>query len=144
MTPAPGAPLADLGWSAFFADQVEPDEAGLAPMRVATVHRARLTAMDGAAQLRLTLPLHAQTTNFAVGDWVLADPDTRALRRQLDRRTLLERHTAGARAPQLIAANIDTLFIVTSCNADFNPARLERYLALANEAGTRPDRKSVV
>lgn len=133
-----GAPLADLGWSDFFADQVEPDEAGLAPMRVATVHRARLTAMDGAAQLRLTLPLHAQTTNFAVGDWVLADPDTRALRRQLDRRTLLERHTAGARAPQLIAANIDTLFIVTSCNADFNPARLERYLALANEAGTRP------
>lgn len=138
MTPAPGAPLADLGWSAFFADQVEPDEAGLAPMRIATVHRARLTAMDGAAQLRLTLPLHAQTTNFAVGDWVLADPDTLALRRQLDRRTLLERHTAGARAPQLIAANIDTLFIVTSCNADFNPARLERYLALANEAGTRP------
>ncbi|PJN94629.1 GTPase RsgA, partial [Amaricoccus sp. HAR-UPW-R2A-40] len=42
-----GAPLADLGWSDFFADQVEPDEAGLAPMRVATVHRARLTAMDG-------------------------------------------------------------------------------------------------
>lgn len=138
MTAAPGASLADLGWSAFFADQVEPDETGLAPMRVATVHRARLTAMDGAAQLRLTLPLHAQTTNFAVGDWVLADPDTLALHRQLDRRTLLERHTAGARAPQLIAANIDTLFIVTSCNADFNPARLERYLALANEAGTRP------
>jgi len=38
----------------------------------------------------------------------------------------------------LIAANVDTLFIVTSCNDDLNPARLERYLALANEAGTRP------
>jgi ribosome biogenesis GTPase / thiamine phosphate phosphatase len=37
---------------------------------------------------------------------------------------------------QLIAANVDTLFIVTSCNADFNPARLERYLALSAEAGT--------
>lgn len=40
--------------------------------------------------------------------------------------------------PQLAAANVDTLFVVTSCNADFNPARLERYLALANEAGTTP------
>ena len=36
------------------------------------------------------------------------------------------------------AANVDTLFIVTSCNAEFNPARLERYLTLANEAGTNP------
>lgn len=139
MTARDGAGLlADLGWSAFFADQVEPGEAGLAPMRVATVHRARLTAMSGGAQVRLTLPLPARTTNFAVGDWVLADPDTLTPRRRLERRSLLERHTAGARAPQLIAANIDTLFIVTSCNADFNPARLERYLALANEAGTRP------
>jgi ribosome biogenesis GTPase len=51
---------------------------------------------------------------------------------------VLERRTEGSRVPQLAAANIDTLFIVTSCNADFNPARLERYLALANEAGADP------
>ena len=38
----------------------------------------------------------------------------------------------------MIAANIDTLFVVTSCNADFNPARLERYLALAKGAGVEP------
>lgn len=50
---------------------------------------------------------------------------------------MLERRT-GTKVPQLAAANVDTLFIVTSCNADFNPARLERYLALANEAGTNP------
>jgi ribosome biogenesis GTPase len=48
------------------------------------------------------------------------------------------RGTEGADARQLIAANVDTLFVVTSCNDDFNPARLERYLALANEAGTGP------
>ncbi|MBI1217576.1 MAG: ribosome small subunit-dependent GTPase A [Rhodobacteraceae bacterium] len=129
---------ADLGWSAFFADQVTPQEAALAPMRIATVHRARLTALFQGDTLRLTLPVHAKTTDFAVGDWVLADPYTHLLHRRLDRRTLLERHTAGAHVPQLIAANIDTLFIVTSCNADFNPARLERYLALANEAGAFP------
>jgi ribosome biogenesis GTPase len=51
---------------------------------------------------------------------------------------VLERRPEGSRVPQLAAANVDTLFIVTSCNADFNVARLERYLALANQAGTRP------
>ena len=39
---------------------------------------------------------------------------------------------------QLVAANVDTLIIVTSCNEDFNVARLERYLALAREAGVMP------
>jgi ribosome biogenesis GTPase / thiamine phosphate phosphatase len=49
---------------------------------------------------------------------------------------LTERHAEAAKTPQLFAANVETLFIVTSCNADFNPARMERYLALANQAGT--------
>ena len=39
---------------------------------------------------------------------------------------------------QLIAANVDTLFVVSSCNQDFNPARLERYLALARDADVTP------
>ena len=51
---------------------------------------------------------------------------------------LLRRPDIRAAEQQLIAANVDTLFVVTSCNDDFNPARLERYLALANEAGTDP------
>lgn len=107
-------------------------------MRVATVHRARLTAMSPLGSLRLKLPHHAVTADFAVGDWVLAQPETRLLIRRLDRRTLLQRHTEGGRGPQLIAANADALFIVSSCNEDLNVARLERYLALANEAGMTP------
>jgi len=51
---------------------------------------------------------------------------------------VLERRTLGSAAPQLAGVNIDTLFIVTSCNAEFNVARLERYVALANEAGITP------
>ncbi len=51
---------------------------------------------------------------------------------------MLERHVEGSAAPQLAAANVDTLFVVTSHNADFNPDRLERYLALANEGGIDP------
>jgi ribosome biogenesis GTPase len=56
----------------------------------------------------------------------------------LSRKTVLERNPEWAKTPQLAAANIDTLFIVTSCNADFNPARLERYLALANQGEINP------
>ncbi|MDT8857210.1 ribosome small subunit-dependent GTPase A [Paracoccaceae bacterium Fryx2] len=138
---SPPDPLAALGWSDFFAAQVADEERGaFTPMRLSTVHRARLTALSpGRAEaIRLTLPTHSATTDFAVGDWVLVDPETRLLHRRLERHTLLDRRTAASPAPQLIAANVDTLFIVTSCNADFNPARLERYLALANEAGTEP------
>ena len=130
--------LADLGWSAFFADQVDPVEADLACMRVATVHRARMSAESQSGPVKLTLPSRANTADYAVGDWILVDPDTRTPLRRLERRTTLQRRTEGGRAPQLIAANVDTLFIVTSCNEDVNVARLERYLALANESGTVP------
>lgn len=130
--------LTALGWSAFFGDQLRPDEACLAPMRIATVHRARLTAESEHGPTRLSLHAQTNTTDFAVGDWVLVDPATRMLVRRLDRQALLQRKTEGGRPTQLIAANVDTLLIVTSCNDDFNPARLERYLALANEAGTVP------
>ncbi len=134
----PPLSLPALGWSAFYDDQLEPEETGLARLRVATVHRARLTAESAVGPVRINLPIHAKTTDFAVGDWVLAEPETHMFLRRLARKTLLQRRTEGAGAQQLIAANVDTLFIVTSCNDDFNPARLERYLALANEAGTNP------
>lgn len=135
---AGSVPLSSLGWSDFFEDHLKPDEAGLAPHRIATVHRARLTAISQIGLVRLTLPVHSNTGDFAVGDWVLADPQTQLLHRRLTRKTVLERRIEGSKTPQLAGANVDTLFIVTSCNADFNPARLERYLALANEAGTTP------
>jgi ribosome biogenesis GTPase len=130
--------LASLGWSEFFEDQLGPEDAHLAPRRIATVHRARMTAITENGQVTLELPPHTNTGDFAVGDWVLADPHTHLLHRRLERKTLLQRNKEGARAAQLAAANVDTLFIVTSCNADFSSARLERYLALANEAGTVP------
>ena len=135
---APQVTLTALGWSAFFDVQLEPEEAGLDRMRVATVHRSRMTAQSVRGQVKLQLAPKANTADYAVGDWVLVEPDTALLRRRLDRKTVLQRRTEGGTAPQLIAANVDTLFIVTSCNDDLNPARLERYLALANEAGTTP------
>ena len=130
--------LTALGWSAFFDDQLEAEENTLSRMRIATVHRARMTAEAMSGPVRLELPVHANTADYAVGDWALVEPDTRMLVRRLERKTMLQRRTEGSRVPQLIAANVDTLFIVTSCNDDLNAARLERYLTLANEAGTSP------
>jgi ribosome biogenesis GTPase / thiamine phosphate phosphatase len=130
--------LSDLGWSDFFQDQLGPEQADLAAMRIATVHRARVTAISEAGPVALTLPARIDTSDLAVGDWILADPRTHLLCRQLSRKTVLTRRTDSQSRHQLAAANVDTLFIVTSCNSEFNVARLERYLTLANQAGVTP------
>ena len=130
--------LQSLGWSRFFADQLTATEVSLAPLRIDAVHRDRLTALAPTGQFEITLPPHGDTSDYAVGDWVLADSLTRLFHRRLDRKTLLQRTGEGKRPTQLVAANVDTLFIVASCNADFNLARLERYLVFANGAGTNP------
>lgn len=127
-----------LGWSDFFADQVKSTEADLVPTRIASVHRARIEAIGVAGPVKLELPAGANTADFAVGDWVLADPQSDMFVRQLDRKSLFQRRPEVGREQQLVAANVDTLLIVTSCNADFNIDRLERYLILANQAGSNP------
>ena len=107
-------------------------------MRIANIHRTRISGISQIGLIRLVLPARSNTSNFAIGDWVLADPQAFSMQRRLARKTVLKRRTEGNAAPQLAGANIDTLFIVTSCNAEFNVARLERYVALANEAGITP------
>ncbi|GLS33267.1 ribosome biogenesis GTPase [Mesorhizobium albiziae] len=133
--------LADFGWNNFFASQVELGETGV-PVRVMAVHRDRLhvagPAIDTLIQPFVETPDDEEA--FAtVGDWLLLDAQTARPRRLLRRRSLFKRRAAGTgRKLQLIAANVDTLFIVSSCNQDFNPARLERFLALAKEAEVTP------
>lgn len=134
----PRSSLADLGWSDFFGDQILPDEASVLPVRIASVHRTRITGISEIGLIRPMLPARSNTGDFAVGDWVLTDPRSFLIHRRLQRKTVLGRRTEGNRSPQLAGANIDTLFVVTSCNAEFNVARLERYVALANEAGITP------
>lgn len=139
MTGSAGPKSLDLlGWSDFFADQIKPGETDLAPRRISSVHRARIEAIDASGPVGLELAANSNTAEYAVGDWVLADPQTDMLIRRLDRKTVLQRRTENRDGQQLAAANVDTLLIVTSCNADFNPEKLERYLILANQAGTTP------
>nr|WP_281502305.1 ribosome small subunit-dependent GTPase A [Alcanivorax sp. S6407] len=74
-----------------------------------------------------------------VGDWVVLDASLSLLEQVLERKSLFRRLGAGTRHElQPIAANIDILFIVTSCNDEFRESRLERYLALCAEAGALP------
>lgn len=135
--------LADFGWTTFFASQIDPeDPTPLVPARVMAVHRDRLH-VAGPAVDALVPPFAAapgeEERAATVGDWLLLDAATLRPRRLLARRSLLKRRAAGTgRRLQLIAANVDTLFVVSSCNQDFNPARLERYLALAREAEVMP------
>lgn len=133
--------LADFGWTSFFASQLDPeDPTPRTPVRVIAVHRDRLHVAAPALDAHVP-PLRADDDEAAatVGDWLLLDAATQRPHRRLDRRSLFKRRAAGTgRRLQLIAANVDTLFVVSSCNQDFNVARLERYLALAQEAGVSP------
>jgi len=136
----PSHTLASLGWSADFLRQLDADDlATLTPARVTGVHRDRLTILSvtGAAELRL--PPDIAAGDVAVGDWVLADPEMGRVARLLDRRSRIFRRAAGDTSrEQLIVANVDTVFITTSCSEEFNEARLERYLALAHAGGVPP------
>ncbi|HQU66919.1 MAG TPA: ribosome small subunit-dependent GTPase A [Albidovulum sp.] len=136
----PSHTLASLGWSADFLRQLDADElATLTPARVTGVHRDRLTilAVNGAAELRL--PPDIAAGDVAVGDWVLADPGIGRVARLLVRRSRIFRRAAGDTSrEQLIVANVDAVFITTSCTEEFNEARLERYLALAHAGGVPP------
>ena len=127
--------LEGLGWGPFFARQI--DAVALTatpPVRVVTVHRSGLhVSGDGIEE---TIPPGPEAT---VGDWLLMDRARPRSSQVLARKSLIKRRAPGTgREVQLIAANIDTVFIVTSCNVDFNIARLERYVVLAFESDIEP------
>ncbi len=127
--------LTELGWQAFFADQTDADEMALAPpVRVTSVHRNSFAVSGSGGDM--LVPAGPAVT---VGDWMLLNRAQPSTSRVLARKSLIKRRAPGHdRTEQLIAANLDTAFIVTSCNQDFNVARLERYVALAFEAGVVP------
>jgi ribosome biogenesis GTPase len=136
-------PLLELGWSLFFQEQLSPDECDkTTPVRVFALNRHLIDGMGENGRQQFELP-HAWLRNPVeelptVGDWLLIDSNAQPLR-LLQRSSLFKRLASGHDAKvQLMAANVDTLFIVTSCNQDFSLSRLERYLALALDAGAEP------
>jgi ribosome biogenesis GTPase / thiamine phosphate phosphatase len=141
--------LESLGWSTAWADAFAPHApAGGFPGRVAVEHRGLYEVLtehgDLAAPVsgRLRHEARGRADFPAVGDWVALrrDPgDSLAvIHAVLPRANKFSRAQAGREHDeQVIAANLDTLFLVTSFNRDLNPRRLERYLAAA-VADVRP------
>ena len=135
--------LSDLGWNHFFDSQFSLEEREhYFAARVMAVHRGEfeVSSPDFTAQISSFIEGATRSEEYAtVGDWVLINKETQVPHRVLERKSLFKRRAAGKEnKTQLIAANVDIVFIMTACNGDFNLARLERYLVLAHEAGATP------
>ncbi|WP_370979524.1 ribosome small subunit-dependent GTPase A [Agaribacterium sp. ZY112] len=133
--------LQTLGLVPFFVQQVVEEGLSLDRLaRVSSVQRSITTVITENAELQLelapTLRDAAALDRPTVGDWVLIDEAQTRIEKVLERKSLFKRVGAGSNTDiQPIAANIDTLFIVSSCNEEFKESRLERYLSLCSEAG---------
>jgi ribosome biogenesis GTPase len=141
--------IEQYGWSESLALAFEPHaRAGHLPGRIVVQQRdAYLVATDDGeltAKVSGRLRHEAREAGHpAVGDWVALSANlaerTATLHAVLPRRTAFVRRAADSvQTAQVIAANIDVAFVVTSMNADLNPRRLERYLAAAWQSGARP------
>jgi ribosome biogenesis GTPase len=141
--------IRSYGWSdalqrdfQSFADQ------GLTPARVIIQRRGayQIVGDAGEAEARITGRLAHEATEGGypvTGDWVAAELDPSGglamIHAVLPRASVFTRRAAGeSGAIQVVAANIDVAFVTASLNADLNPRRLERYLAMAHESGARP------
>jgi ribosome biogenesis GTPase / thiamine phosphate phosphatase len=148
--------LAALGWDEQFATLLAADGPSLEPGRILAedrgVYSVATAGGEGPAspsgRLRHEGELDPTAAWPAVGDWVALEPlapgrttgDHRLVQRVIPRRTAVIRRAPGDRRlpSQVLAANVDVVFLVTSMNADFNLRRLERYLAVAWESGALP------
>jgi ribosome biogenesis GTPase / thiamine phosphate phosphatase len=148
--------LQALGWDERFATLLASEGPGLAAGRILTEERGHYLVASGigegpvsvSGRLRHDAELDPTATWPAVGDWVALDPvpasagpaEHRLIQRVLPRRTAVIRRAPGDRRvpSQVLAANVDTVFVVSSMNADFNVRRLERYMTVAWESGAWP------
>ena len=137
-----------LGWSDFFQEQIAAD---VPPPQVARIVEEQRGAyrvagdFDGWAEVsgKFRHDAHATADFPAVGDWVCVTPtgatERAVITRRLERRSTISRKAAGrVVAEQVLAANVDTIFLVTALAEDLNPRRLERYLTVVRDAGAVP------
>ncbi len=135
--------LIDLGWDDGFAASFEPHKDDCEPARVAAQHRGGYDVLTEGGQRRASLTgrLRHEAASAAelpaVGDWVALREET--IHAVLPRRSAFSRKAAWAPTEeQVLAANLDAIFVVSGLDADLNLRRLERYLTLAWENGATP------
>ena len=129
--------LIDWGWNEFFAAELARCAVSGRPGRVISDGRGawRVALESGEA----VLPAGPMSERPVAGDWVVSDPTASRIVHVLTRRTRLSRKKAGQECgEQVLAANVDVLFIVAGLDGDFNLRRLERYLVLAEACGVAP------
>lgn len=142
--------LATLGWTDFFQPHFEPHAAaGLCAGRVVTGHRGGWSVVGAAGEMpaevsgRFRYLAKAPGDFPAVGDWVAMEffpAENKALiHAVLPRRTKISRASAGGVTDeQVLAANVDEVFLVSSLGGEVNARRIERFLAQAWESGAQP------
>lgn len=142
--------LEEFGYSEWFDRQVDPQtEKNFSVVRVTAVHKGESEVSDGehtyVAKMtgRMRHRAKSKLDYPTVGDWVLVrdlkSEDFGRIERVLERRSELKRKSTGRSTRfQLIAANIDTAFIMQTLGPGYNLKRLERYLVMVNESGIEP------
>jgi ribosome biogenesis GTPase len=142
--------LSALGWTTREAEAFAPYATqGFVGARVAVAYGATFRVYLDAGEIlaeasgRLRHEAKGRRDLPAVGDWVAVrlseTGDRGTIHAVLPRRSLFSRKVAGAETTeQIVAANVDTVFLMTGLDHDFNPRRLERYLATAWESGANP------
>lgn len=142
--------LETYGWRSFFADAFDPYvREGLVPARVLSESKtlyhvvAECGEMDASLSGRARLEADEESALPTTGDWVAlrveSSLDHATVRATLPRLSHFTRKAAGTRsAQQVIAANVDLVFLVMGLDGDFNLRRLERYLTVAKEGGVAP------
>ena len=137
--------LQELGWDAFFADAFRPYENdNLIPARVAARHHGPCELLTELGRLGGVPAGRLEDDELpAVGDWVAArklDGEKKAvIEAVLPRRSAFKRKEAWKRTvEQVVAANVDTVFLVTAFGGDLNARRLERFLTSAWDSGSNP------
>jgi ribosome biogenesis GTPase len=143
--------LRRIGWDDRLAEAFAPfADARLLPARVALEHTHIYRVLTAEDELlarvagRLRHKAGARSDFPAVGDWVAIEPAERhsgdaRIRAVLPRKSRFSRRAAGdPTEEQIVAANIETVFLVAGLDGDFNPRRIERYLLVATESGAAP------
>ena len=130
--------LSSLGWRPLLQQQLNLDQLETCcPARIVEHARSGYTALTETGELHLQIL--SSMPRMVVGDWILLDRSDLTFSNRLEPFSVIKRKAAGSKLDtQLIASNIDTLFVVSSLNEDLNLNRIERYLVLANQVNITP------
>ena len=134
------ASLRHIGLNNAIVNQLHDAPEGTQLVRITEIQRDWLTVHNGVTELRARLLPALHTENLAVGDWVLSNTlahDEHWLRALLPPITHIARRGNDGRRHSLVS-NVDTALLVMGLDNDFNPRRLERYLAIVRTANVDP------